>query len=90
MLNLLCDKLKQITNMLSASMNQNISLGTVKKIKEYFNKLKPKIKQIFSKSLPNQSLDKDCYKPIKNKNSAFNGNYIEYESKGDKDKKIVT
>ena len=46
--------------MLSASMNQNISLGTVKKIKEYFNKLKPKIKQIFSKSLPNQSLDKDC------------------------------
>ena len=30
-------------------------------------------------------IDKDYYKPIKTK-SAFNGNYIEYESKGDKDK----
>ena len=30
---------------------------------------------------------KDYYKPIKTK-SAFNGNYIEYESKGDKDKNL--
>ena len=30
----------------------------------------------------NQSIDEDYYKPIRTK-SAFNGNYIEYESKGD-------
>ena len=33
-------------------------------------------------------LMKDYYKPIKTK-SAFNGNYIEYESKGDKDKNLL-
>ena len=32
-------------------------------------------------------VDKEYYKPIKTK-SAFNGNYIEYESKGDKDKNL--
>ena len=32
-------------------------------------------------------VDEDYYKPIKTK-SAFNGNYIEYESKGDKDKNL--
>ena len=35
----------------------------------------------------NQSTDKDYYKPIKT-NSAFNGNYIEYQSKEDKDKNL--
>ena len=33
------------------------------------------------------SFDEDCYKPIIVK-GAFNGNYIEYESKGDKGKNI--
>ena len=33
----------------------------------------------------NSSNDKDYYKPIRT-NSAFNNNFIEYESKGDKDK----
>ena len=32
--------------------------------------------------------DDDYYKPIKNENSAFNGNYIEYESRGEKDKNL--
>ena len=32
----------------------------------------------------NLSIDEDYYEPIKTK-SSFNGNYIEYESKGDKD-----
>ena len=32
-------------------------------------------------------IDKNYYKPIKTK-SAFNGNYNEYESKGDKDKNL--
>ena len=31
--------------------------------------------------------DEDYYRPIKSE-SAFNGNYIEYESKGDKDKNL--
>ena len=34
-----------------------------------------------------QSTDKDYYKPIKT-NSAFNGNYIEYQSEGDKDNNL--
>ena len=32
-------------------------------------------------------IDEDYYRPIRTK-SAFNGNYIEYESKGDKDKNL--
>ena len=42
----------------------------------------PKIKET-----KNLSVDEDYYKPIKTK-SAFNGNYIEYESKGVKDKNL--
>ena len=33
-------------------------------------------------------IDEDYYKPIKTNNSVFNDNYIEYESKGDKGKKL--
>ena len=33
------------------------------------------------------SIDEDYYKPIKT-NDSFNNNYIEYESKGDKDKTL--
>ena len=36
----------------------------------------------------NQSTNKDYYKPLKTR-SAFNSNYIEYESKGIKDKKLL-
>ena len=32
--------------------------------------------------------DNDYYKSIKNENSFFNGNYVEYESRGDKDKNL--
>ena len=35
----------------------------------------------------NPSTDKDYYKPIKTK-SPFNGNYIKYESNGDKDRNL--
>ena len=35
----------------------------------------------------NQSIDENYYKPMRTK-SAFNSNYIEYESKGDKDKNL--
>ena len=34
--------------------------------------------------------DEDCWKPLKTNNSAFNGKYIEYERRGDKDKNIIT
>ena len=39
------------------------------------------------RNLFNQSIDEDYYKPTKTK-SAFNDNYIEYESKGEKNKKL--
>ena len=39
-------------------------------------------------NLFNQSIDEDYYKPIIT-SSAFNSNYIEYESKGDKDKILL-
>ena len=35
----------------------------------------------------NQSIDEDYYKPIRTK-GAFNGNYIEYESKAEKNKNL--
>ena len=38
-------------------------------------------------NLFNQSTAEDYYKPIKAK-SAFNSNYIKYESNGDKDKNL--
>ena len=38
-------------------------------------------------NLFNQSTDEDYHKPIKTK-STFNINYIEYQSKGDKDKNL--
>ena len=37
-----------------------------------------------------EEVDEDYYKPIKTINSAFNNNYIEYESKGDKNKNLST
>ena len=42
---------------------------------------------LFNEIAFNQSTNEDCYKTIKTK-SAFSGNYIEYESNGDKDKKL--
>ena len=43
----------------------------------------------FNRNTFNWSTYEDYYKPIKTK-STFNGNYIEYESKWHKDKKIIT
>ena len=76
--------------MLSSSINQKLGAvknnSIIKKIREYFIKLKLKIKQIISKRLSNQSLDKDYYKPIKD--NSDNSNYIKYKSKGDKNKRL--
>ena len=45
------------------------------------------VRNLFKKVAFNQSTDEDYYKSIKT-NSAFNGNYIEYQSKGDKYKNL--
>ena len=42
----------------------------------------------FNEVLFNQSIDKDYYNPIRTK-SAFNSNYIEYESKAEKKKNLL-
>ena len=58
------------------------------KLKKYYNHDDAKYIGIRDVgNLFNQSTDKDYYKPIKTK-SAFNGNYIEYESNGDRDKNL--
>ena len=72
--------MKQISENLSKSEINQIrkSLYDIKTSK---NLSKSKTKEI------EKSLSKDYYKPTKIK-SAFNGNYLEYESKGDKDKNL--
>ena len=56
------------------------------KLKKYYDYDDVKNKRIgYVKNLFNQSTDKDYYKPIKMKSvCVFNGNYIKYESNGDK------
>ena len=61
------------------------SLSTLKKYHDHDDAKYIGIRDVGN--LFNQSTDKDYYKPIKTK-SAFNGNYIEYESNGDKDKNL--
>ena len=57
----------------------------LKKYRDYDDAEYKGIRDIWN--LFNQSIDKDYYKPIKT-NSAFNGNYIKYESNGDKNKNL--
>ena len=45
------------------------------------------VENLFNGVAFNQLTNEDHYKPIKT-NSAFNGNCIEYQSKGDKDKNL--
>ena len=61
------------------------SLSRLKKNHDYDDAKYKGIRDIGS--LSNQSVDKNYCKPIKTK-SSFNGNYIEYESNGDKDKNV--
>ena len=46
-------------------------------------------RKFIKKRVALNKVDKDYYKLIKTK-SPFNNNYIEYESKGDKNKKFLT
>ena len=56
------------------------------KLKKYYDHDDTECKQIRDvRNLFGLSIDENYYKPIIT-NDAFNSNYIEYESKGDKDK----
>ena len=75
--NILTQKIKEIENTLST-------------FKEYYDHNDAKYIGIRDVgNLFNQSADKNYCKPIKTK-SAFNDNYIEYESNGDRDKNLPT
>ena len=61
---------------------------SISRLKKYHDYDDAKYKQIRDVgNLFNQSTDEDYYKTIKTK-SAFSGNYIKYESNGDKDKNL--
>ena len=89
-------KIKEIRKDLYRIENKkNLSMQKIKKIEKNLSKLKKYhdyddieyrgIRDI--KNLFYLSIDEDYYKPIKT-NDAFNSNYIEYESKGDKNKTL--
>ena len=59
------------------------SISRLKKYHDYDDAKYKGIRDVGN--LLNQSTDENYYKTIKTK-SAFNGNYIKYESSGDKDK----
>ena len=80
----------------------NLSAQKIKEIEKHFLELEKnlsKLKKFYDyddieykgkrdvRNLLNLSIDEDYYKPIKS-NDAFNSNYIEYESKGNKDKTL--
>ena len=82
-------------NLYEIESKKNLSTQKIKEIEESLSRLKKyydyddaeyigirDVGNLFS-----QSTDEDYYKPVKTK-SAFNGNYIEYESNGDKDKNL--
>ena len=90
-------KIKQITENLYRIKNKKKSISTqkIEKVEKNLYKLKKYhdyddieyrgIRDI--KNLFNLSIDEKYYKPIKT-NDAFNSNYIEYESKGNKNKTL--
>ena len=70
-------------------LNQKKSLSSLKKYYDYddidYRGIRD-IGKLFNEVALNKIV-KDYYKPIQTK-STFNGNYMEYESKGDKDKNL--
>ena len=95
-------KIKEIRKNLYEIKNKKLSESELKEIEKNLFELEEslsKLKKYYDHddakyigirdvgNLFNQSTDKDYYKPIKTK-SAFNGNYIEYESNWDKDKNL--
>ena len=89
-------KIKEVRKDLYRIKNKKIlSTQKIEKIEKNLSKLKKyhdydhiEYKGIRDvKNLFDLSIDEDYYKPIKT-NDAFNSNYIEYESKGDKNKTL--
>ena len=80
--NLSASKLKEIEKNV---FELEESLSKLKKYYDYDDAEYKGIREL--RSLFSQSTDEDYYKPIQTK-SAFNDNYIEYESYGDKDKNL--
>ena len=89
-------KIKEIRKNLYEIKNKNLSESELKEIEKNIFELEEslsKLKKYYDQrwrdvgNLLHQSTDKGYYKPIKTK-STFNGNYIEYESNGDKDKNL--
>ena len=68
---------------------KNLSKSKIKEIDQNLTELK-EIFFKFNKYYDDlfDEVDQNYYKPIKTE-SAFNGNYIEYDSKGDKEKKLI-
>ena len=92
--------MKEVWRNLYEIENKNLSKSNIKEIEENLYELEKSLSKLKSYydyddikckgirevgNLFNQSTDEDYYKPIITK-GAFNGNYIEYESNGDKDK----
>ena len=79
-------KIKEIEHYL-AELEE--SLFKLNKYYDYFVEYKGirDVGNLFNGVALSQSTDEGYYKPIKT-NSAFNGNYIEYQSKGDKDNNL--
>ena len=80
--NLSYSKIKEIEENL---LELEKKFSRLKKYRDYDDAEYKGIRDIWN--LFNQSIDKDYYKPIKT-NSTFNGNYIKYESNGDKNKNL--
>ena len=81
---------KNLSNSKTKEVEENLfelekSLSRIKKDYDYDDAEYEGIRDVINSF--NQSIDEDYYKPIKTK-SAFNGNYIEYESNEDKDKNL--
>ena len=75
-------KLKEIENILT-ELEENLS--KTKKYYDYDDNEYSGIRNV--RELFGLSIDEDCYKPIIAK-SAFNGSYIQYESKESKEKNL--
>ena len=68
-------------------LEKNLSRSRLKKYYDY-DDIEYKITRDVG-NLLNTLIDENHYKPIK-ANTAFNNSYVEYESKGDKDKTLST
>ena len=80
--NLCASKIKEIEKNL---LELEEILSKLKKYRDYDDAEYKVIRD--AGNLFNQSIDEDYYKPVRTK-GVFHGNYIEHESKGDKDKNL--